>query len=151
MKRLWLLGIFVASNVLADALPVVSRDGQNYVSSKHLEEKLGVAIKSLPAEKQTVACYRERCAVLEGVISGADGLLVRVDSVEKGLNARATVDQSSETVTFQFSRPDGVAADALPGVGRLAPDFRLTRLDGSSINFSDFRGKRVLINSWASW
>jgi len=43
------------------------------------------------------------------------------------------------------------ASDATPRIGNLAPDFRLSKLDGSSVRLSDFRGKRVLINSWASW
>lgn len=40
---------------------------------------------------------------------------------------------------------------AAPGVGRLAPDFTLTTLDGNSITVSDFRGKTVFINFWATW
>jgi hypothetical protein len=98
-----------------------------------------------------VACYRERCATLEGVVSAAEGLLVPISSLEKSLDASAVVDSSRKTVTFDFSKADAVASDSAPGVGRLAPNFRLTKLDGSAINFSEFRGKRVLINSWASW
>jgi len=36
-------------------------------------------------------------------------------------------------------------------VGRMAPDFTLTTLDGDSITLSDFRGKTVFINFWATW
>ena len=36
-------------------------------------------------------------------------------------------------------------------VGRLAPDFTLTDLDGNSVTLSDFRGKTVFINFWATW
>jgi len=36
-------------------------------------------------------------------------------------------------------------------VGRTAPDFELTTLDGKTVRLSDFRGKGVLINFWASW
>src|SRR5690606_36873926 len=35
-------------------------------------------------------------------------------------------------------------------VGRTAPDFELTTLDGKTVRLSDFRGKGVLINLWAS-
>ena len=38
-----------------------------------------------------------------------------------------------------------------PRIGKLAPDFRLPNLEGQSISLSDFRGKPVLINFWASW
>ena len=36
-------------------------------------------------------------------------------------------------------------------VGRPAPDFHLTLFDGSRIRLSDFRGKVVFLNFWASW
>ena len=35
--------------------------------------------------------------------------------------------------------------------GVQAPDFTLTTLDGSKIRLSDFRGKAVLLNFWATW
>ena len=38
-----------------------------------------------------------------------------------------------------------------PVIGKPAPDFQLKNLDGQSISLSDFRGKPVLINFWASW
>jgi len=38
-----------------------------------------------------------------------------------------------------------------PAIGKLAPDFQLSSLDGQSISLSDFRGKPVLLNFWASW
>jgi len=37
-----------------------------------------------------------------------------------------------------------------PEVGRMAPDFTLTTLDGDSITLSDFRGKAVFVNFWAT-
>lgn len=36
-------------------------------------------------------------------------------------------------------------------VGQPAPDFKLQNPDGESISLSDFKGKPVLINFWASW
>ena len=36
-------------------------------------------------------------------------------------------------------------------IGNLAPDFQLDNLDGQSVSLSDFRGKPVLVNFWASW
>ena len=38
-----------------------------------------------------------------------------------------------------------------PEVGRPAPDFTLTDLEGNSVTLSDFRGKVVFINFWATW
>ena len=45
----------------------------------------------------------------------------------------------------------GCSAPSVARVGEPAPDFRLENLDGQSISLSDFRGKPVLINFWATW
>lgn len=48
----------------------------------------------------------------------------------------------------------GTAANAAipaPQAGFLAPDFTLTARDGSNLTLSDFQGKAVLLNVWASW
>jgi peroxiredoxin len=34
---------------------------------------------------------------------------------------------------------------------QMAPDFELQSLDGKTVNLSDFRGKAVLLNFWATW
>ncbi len=40
---------------------------------------------------------------------------------------------------------------AAPEVGKLAPDFQLSDLDGQPVSLSDFRGQPVLLNFWATW
>ncbi|ASK64034.1 alkyl hydroperoxide reductase [Virgibacillus phasianinus] len=35
--------------------------------------------------------------------------------------------------------------------GEIAPDFKLQTLNGETVQLSDYRGKRVLINFWATW
>src|SRR5689334_1797690 len=56
---------------------------------------------------------------------------------------------------MRMSRPsDGADAAALKigdAQGTQAPDFTLTTLDGKSVKLSDYRGKAVLINFWATW
>lgn len=50
------------------------------------------------------------------------------------------------TITLGYS--DDVKT---PQVGEPAPNFRLTTLDGKTFTLAELHGKRVLLNSWASW
>ncbi|MEK7693023.1 MAG: TlpA disulfide reductase family protein [Chloroflexota bacterium] len=43
------------------------------------------------------------------------------------------------------------ATGAAPKVGKPAPDFELTMIDGTKARLSDFKGRPVWINFWASW
>lgn len=36
-------------------------------------------------------------------------------------------------------------------IGNMAPDFELTSLEGEPVKLSDYRGKKVLLNFWATW
>lgn len=36
-------------------------------------------------------------------------------------------------------------------IGKLAPDFTLKNLDGEEVSLSDYRGKIVFLNFWATW
>lgn len=46
---------------------------------------------------------------------------------------------------------DTAALPAAPIVGKYAPDFTWTGEDGKPVRLSDFRGKSILINFWATW
>lgn len=35
--------------------------------------------------------------------------------------------------------------------GEIAPDFKLKTLEGKTVRLSDYRGKRVIVNFWATW
>jgi thiol-disulfide isomerase/thioredoxin len=37
------------------------------------------------------------------------------------------------------------------GAGKPAPEFALQSLDGKTVHLSDFRGKAVVVNFWATW
>lgn len=41
--------------------------------------------------------------------------------------------------------------EAAPIKGALAPDFSLVTVDGKQVSLSQFRGKTVLVNFWATW
>ncbi|MBV9573855.1 MAG: TlpA family protein disulfide reductase [Acidobacteriales bacterium] len=45
----------------------------------------------------------------------------------------------------------GPATSGSPAKSRPAPDFSLQSLDGKTLRLSDFKGKAVLLNFWATW
>ncbi len=65
-------------------------------------------------------------------------------------------------LVWYFDKPAGIGASQsitltasakgpAPKIGREAPDFSVTALDGQTYTLSDFRGQPVWINFWASW
>ncbi|WP_428908464.1 peroxiredoxin family protein [Niallia sp. Krafla_26] len=55
-------------------------------------------------------------------------------------------------VVVQAMEPDK-SKDNLPGlaIGNQAPDFELKTLSGDTVKLSDYRGKKVMLNFWATW
>ncbi|WP_183241806.1 TlpA family protein disulfide reductase [Anoxybacillus mongoliensis] len=54
-------------------------------------------------------------------------------------------DMTKETTSQQSSSNIGI------DVGEIAPDFELMTLKGEKMKLSQFRGKKVVLNFWASW
>lgn len=52
---------------------------------------------------------------------------------------------------IQQGERDPLPAGSGPLTGELAPDFMLVGFDGRVVRLSDYRGKPVVLNFWASW
>ena len=77
------------------------------------------------------------------LITGA-GVLYNHLSDEVDTQQLAT---QGETVTV----PAGTAPESTGPVQQFAPDFTVYDLEGNAYRLSDFRGKPVVLNFWASW
>lgn len=69
-------------------------------------------------------------------------------------NVESTVDENN----YEKKNEDKVDGEDLVevdeneiAIGNLAPDFTLKNLEGEEVSLSDYRGKIVLINFWATW
>ncbi len=68
-----------------------------------------------------------------------------------GQSARPQVSGGSSTIAVESQLVDSTVGSGLPLGGEKAPDFQYTMADGSVRKLSDLRGKKVLINFWATW
>jgi peroxiredoxin len=57
----------------------------------------------------------------------------------------------SESPQAEAPPSRSVAYQGRPSVGSRAPDFRLMDLHGKAVSLSDYQGKVVLLNFWATW
>src|SRR5260221_13448567 len=132
-------------------ISVMGPGGGAYGPASDLERVVDIAVKRLPADEAVVACTGERCAMIKDFVRKGDEIWVSTAALAKalGLSTRFSPDRSS--VSFAFEARDAASGDSPAGVGQLAPNFRVARLDGGTVSLADLRGKRVLINSWASW
>lgn len=61
--------------------------------------------------------------------------------------------QAMEKNTKQEQEIESIQTSKLPGleVGLKAPDFELKNLAGETVKLSDFQGKKIMLNFWATW
>jgi thiol-disulfide isomerase/thioredoxin len=60
-----------------------------------------------------------------------------------------TVDPGSVVIAIGSRMLD--SAGAVPRVGDTVPDFEYTLADGTPVRLSELRGKKVILNFWATW
>jgi peroxiredoxin len=132
-------------------IQTLEQNGRSYVSASALVRQAGIAVKTLPGRNQLAVCAHERCAVVKDFFTEGGETFLAVDSVAEALGTRPQWDSGGKKVTFALEPGAAFKADGPARVGQLAPDFRLPKLDGTPLALADLRGKRVLINSWASW
>lgn len=150
LAALTLLWLMPTSGVAAP-LVVVLRNNEPHVNAAALEREAGIVIKRLPGSGEFVACGTGQCAVLKSVVSDGETLLVRLSDLTEALHLKAAFDEDRRHVTLTPEPREAAAAAGPLQPGVIAPNFRLTKLDGSPVSLDEFRGRRVLLNSWASW
>lgn len=86
-------------------------------------------------------------------------VLIAVGAIVLGVISYAFFTSRSDLSKFALTEGRGIfvddpktlKAETAAALGYLAPDFTLEDLNGQRVSLSDFRGKPVLLNFWASW
>lgn len=96
---------------------------------------------------------RYMCVRVAGVLLVISVALAACGSIGGAAPAgeRAVAPVGGEPSIAAESRVLDAGERGLPEVGKPAPDFEYTRADGSTVRLSDLRGKKVIINFWATW
>ncbi|MHB1654322.1 MAG: peroxiredoxin family protein [Desulfitobacteriaceae bacterium] len=68
-----------------------------------------------------------------------------------GKNKSTNPETKSNTASVQPGTDKGQQLTVGLQKGNLAPDFELRTLDGQVIKLSSLRGKKVIVNMWATW
>jgi len=74
-------------------------------------------------------------------------LFLLVGSIYFDHNKVSNIDQQSQ----QNLSPDTSASSPKAAKGKLAPEITLNDMNGQAVNLSNYRGKVVVLNFWASW
>lgn len=73
-------------------------------------------------------------------------VLLAVGIVQRNVEEKQSTDRLNEGSDVEFLPTDEGLAK-----GEKAPDFDLTTLDGEAVKLSDYKGKKVILNFWATW
>jgi len=78
------------------------------------------------------------------------GMAVIVGVAVAGLMAAGLLGRPNDVQSAELLRP-AAGQEFGTSIGDIAPDFTVSDLDGNRHRMSDYRGKPVLLNFWASW
>jgi peroxiredoxin len=161
-------------------MPAAIRSADTQTQAKWMQEwqqsEEGLAFARLSRSSYNVALSEEGRFRIEEVPSGAHQLTIRVTHTpvsEKGIplasEAFGIVEQSFEVPEggteeavdlgeLALSEPVQTPSPGMPGmpesplkVGEPVPEFSAETLDGEALSLSDFKGKYVVLDFWATW
>ena len=75
--------------------------------------------------------------------------LISADNTSEDNSSDTTL--ISQPSTQSINKEDNSSKGVGINEGQIAPDFTLRTLDGKAVQLSDYRGKRVIVNFWATW
>lgn len=84
--------------------------------------------------------------ILGLLLVGALIVILVVGIVQKNVEERQATDRLNAGSAVDFLPTDEGLAK-----GETAPDFELTTLAGEAVRLSDYKGKKVILNFWATW
>ncbi|NOX63049.1 MAG: TlpA family protein disulfide reductase [Chloroflexi bacterium] len=117
-------------------------------------DRRGSTIQTHKHSRKIVESKQNTARKRQALIVMAVGLLVGLAAIYLSLNqdAPASIEVNAEAGAFPVASLFGVNnAQTQPDAGYRAPDFAMHQADGETIYLSDYQGRPVIINFWATW
>ncbi|WP_077615315.1 peroxiredoxin family protein [Caenibacillus caldisaponilyticus] len=115
---------------------------------------IGALVLLLAAPPVMIHQYRlaeannEKSPTLQGLQEGKMTAASR-SARKVSAGGQANDEKSEGGIAGSSDSKNGGAEDGW--IGRRAPDFELTGMDGKKVRLSDYRGKKVVLNFWTTW
>jgi len=108
------------------------------IDAKQAEEEREIELAAKEKEQERIAAIKKRDEEREALIKEQGESMV-----EDGFIYSSEEDEEAEV------NEENVTYGIEPG--NKVPNFTLERMDGEMVSISDFEGKKVLLNFWATW
>ena len=89
--------------------------------------------------------------LLSIILLSALVLVVIFDLIRSESNSDAAIEGEKPQAATSSQEEAAETANSGLQKGDVAPEFTLNNLQGEPVSLSDFRGKKVILNFWASW
>jgi thiol-disulfide isomerase/thioredoxin len=93
-------------------------------------------------QEYKIAIQRENMYSMAGVVKPERAGPIELGTLRAGAYHETSVASDTEMSSFRKDAPDA---------GAIAPEFEATTLDGKPVRLSDFKGRYVLLDFWATW
>ncbi len=129
-------------------------DGRAFVPMAPIVEAFGAKLETVSDDMISVCVEDDICALVrtdgtDDRISGADGSrLVALSAIPELFRAHFDWDDVADSLALAPGADPSTAAIAK---GDPMPEVVLPDMDGSPVALSAYRGKRVIMYTWASW